>query len=75
MVATGGYKLPTCPDDLATFVNHAETVCIPMLQRVIAACNAVKLATQGQVDVLAQPDKVSVRALVDAMMSMRASWK
>jgi hypothetical protein len=62
-----GYKLPTCPDDLATFVNHAETVCIPMLQRAGAACRAVKLATQGQVDVLALPDKSTVRALIDAL--------
>jgi hypothetical protein len=62
-----GYKLPTCPDDLGTFVNHAETACIPMLQRAGAACKAVKLATQGQVDVLAQPDKATVRALIAAL--------
>lgn len=62
-----GYKLPTCPDDLATFVNHADTVCVPMLKRVATACKAVRLATHGAVDVLAQPDKAVVRALVDAL--------
>jgi hypothetical protein len=65
--SSSGYKLPTCPEDLSTFVNHAETVCIPMLQRVNAACKAVKLATQGQVDVLAQPERAAVRALVAAI--------
>jgi hypothetical protein len=64
-----GYKLPTCPDDLATFVNHAQTVCIPMLQRAGAACEAVKLATQGEVDVLAQPDKSAVCALISALQA------
>jgi ABC-type transport system involved in cytochrome c biogenesis ATPase subunit len=57
------------PVEDLTFVNHAETVCIPMLQRVSAACTAVKLATQGEVDVLAQPDKVAIRALVEAIQA------
>jgi hypothetical protein len=42
-----GYKLPTCPKDLTAFVRHAETVCVPLLRRVEAACDATRLATKG----------------------------
>ena len=40
-----------------------------MLQRVAAACEAVKLATRGEVDILAHPNNVNVRSLVDAVES------
>jgi hypothetical protein len=62
-----GYKLPTGPADLAAFAQHAETVCVPMLNRVAAACASVRLATQGQVDVLSDPRLAVVRELIDAL--------
>ncbi|MBN1918276.1 MAG: DUF3800 domain-containing protein [Verrucomicrobia bacterium] len=66
-----GYKLPTCPADVASFVQHAEIVCVPMLQRVLAACDAVKLATEGEVDVLASPEQAVVNALIQALDAQR----
>lgn len=65
-----GYKLPTCPSDLASFAGHAQTVCVPMLKRVKAACGAVTLATKGEIDVLKQPGMDAVRRLVDALPSI-----
>lgn len=62
-----GYKLPTGPADLATFAQHAELVCVPMLNRVAAACGSVRLATQGQIDVLADPRLAVVRDLIEAL--------
>jgi len=68
-----GYKLPAGPADLATFAQHAETVCVPMLNRVAAACASVRLATQGQVDVLADPRLAVVRELIEALERRRSS--
>jgi hypothetical protein len=61
-----GYKLPTSPKDVAEFLRHAENVCVPMLNRAAAAVDAVKLVTQGEVDVLADPTLASVKRLIEA---------
>ncbi|MBK6697230.1 MAG: DUF3800 domain-containing protein [Myxococcales bacterium] len=62
-----GYNLPASQADLAAYVRHAETICVPMLNRVDAACRAVKLATDGEIDVLGIPELASVRVLVSAL--------
>jgi len=62
-----GYNLPATKRDLLAFVGHAETVCVPMLNRVDAACRAVKLATGGEVDILEMSELRAVRALVNAL--------
>ncbi|MDX2055010.1 MAG: DUF3800 domain-containing protein [Polyangiaceae bacterium] len=62
-----GYNLPASQADLVAFVRHAETICVPMLHRVDAACRAVKLATDGEIDILDMPELASVRALVGAL--------
>lgn len=71
-----GYKLPSSRADLEAFVRHADAVCIPMLNRVSRACDAVKLATHGDVDVLEErfASKLSklIRALEDARHAVAA---
>jgi hypothetical protein len=54
--SSSGYKLPVSATDLADFVSQAENLCVPMLNRVEAACDAVKLVTQGEVDVLGREE-------------------
>jgi hypothetical protein len=68
-----GYKLPTGPADLATYAQHAETVCVPMLNRVAALSSSVRLATQGQIDVLADPRFTVVRELIEVMEHQKKS--
>jgi len=62
--SSSGYKLPVSAADLVSFARQAENVCVPMLNRVEAACNAVKLLTRGEVDVLTQPELGLVRDLL-----------
>ena len=62
-----GYKIPTSPADLLSFARHAETVCFPMLGRLRSACNAIRLATLGSVDVLGAPELAQLRRLVEAV--------
>jgi hypothetical protein len=64
--SSAGYKLPTSTKDVAEFLRHAESVCVPMLNRAAAACDAVKLVTKGEIDVLADPALGSLRRLVTA---------
>jgi hypothetical protein len=62
-----GYKLPMSKADMVAFVRHAESVCVPMLNRVRTACGIVKLATNGDVDVLAEPGVRAVGVLTEAL--------
>lgn len=65
--STSGYNLPASRRHLDAFVRHAETTCIPMLNRVDAACRAVKLATRGEIDILADARHAELKALLGAM--------
>jgi hypothetical protein len=62
-----GYKLPDRRADLVVFARHAESVCVPMINRVNAACDIVKLATGGEVDVLSEPQLAVLRKLVTSL--------
>jgi hypothetical protein len=66
-----GYKLPQSKADVLAFVRHAEAVCIPMLNRVRTAAGLVKLATVGEVDVLAE-DKVRMVGVLTAAIAADA---
>lgn len=66
-----GYNLPASRGHLDAFVRHAETTCIPMLNRVEAACGAVKLATRGEIDILDDPSHAELRGLLQAHQEWR----
>ncbi len=65
--STAGYSLPQSEADLVAYVRHAEFVCVPMLKRIDAACRAIKIATDGDADILALEQVEPVRKLVDAL--------
>jgi hypothetical protein len=65
--SSAGYKLPTSEADLEMFARHAEGVCVPLLRRVQAACDAIKLTTRGQIDILAKPEMATLGGLLGAV--------
>jgi hypothetical protein len=65
--SAAGYKLPASAADLVSYARQAENTCVPMLHRVQHACDAVKLLTRGDVDVLTRPELVLVRELLDVL--------
>lgn len=48
----GGYKLPENESELYSFINHGTTVVIPMLRRIKICRDSVKMATNGELDVI-----------------------
>lgn len=62
-----GYKLPGSRADLVTFGKYAESICIPMLSRVGRACDIVKLATVGEIDVLKDEAVGALKKLISAL--------
>ena len=62
-----GYKLTISAADLVGFARQTENVCVPKLNRVEAACAAVKLVTKNEVDVLAQTELATVPELLGAL--------
>lgn len=62
--STRGYKLPASERDLYDFADHGCTVVIPMLDRIKKCRDLIKLATQGELDIL---DKAEYRELFEYM--------
>lgn len=51
-----GYKIPTCAKDLNNFINHGNRIILPMVNRIKAAREAIKLATGNELDLLNKPE-------------------
>ena len=68
-----GYKLPEGRADMLDFASHAYSVCIPMLNRLKAACDLTRSITLGDVEVLAEPEMAAVKRLIDALGHATAS--
>lgn len=60
-----GYKLPASLNDLYRFVNHGNSVIMPMLHRIKVIRDKVKLATLNEVDILAKEDFAGLRELLE----------
>jgi len=54
LIASGkdGYKIPSSTKDLDSFINHGKRIVLPMLNRIKEAREAIKLATQNELDIL-----------------------
>lgn len=65
--SSSGYRLPTSAADFEGFASHAESVCLPMLRRVKAACDVAALVTSGETRILGDPRFAALTALVEAV--------
>jgi len=60
-----GYKLPASQSDLYDFVNHSNAIIEPMLSRVKKFRDQIRLATNGELDVLDKQEYSLIRKVVD----------
>lgn len=63
--STKGYKIPVCATDLAKFVEHANTIVLPMLARLNRARMEMKLVSLGELDIVGGEEHQSLRNLLD----------
>lgn len=62
----GGYKIPASLSDLLEFVELAQTIVEPMLARVDAARQRIRLASNGRIDIASDSRFNDLRKLLDA---------
>jgi len=60
-----GYKIPSNETEIYDFINHGNQVVLPMLWRLKKCRDLVKLATNGQVDLLEHDEYKDLKAFFD----------
>ena len=61
-----GYKIPSKKAELFDFINHDAKIVIPMLERLKKCRDLVKLATNNELDLLAEPEYQALKDFFDA---------
>jgi hypothetical protein len=59
-----GYMLPESADDLYKFINHSNSVVVPMIKRIKKARDIIKLATNNELDLLAKPEYERLQKII-----------
>ena len=59
-----GYMLPVSADDLYKFINHSNSVVVPMIKRIKRARDIIKLATHNELDLLSKPEYARLQKIV-----------
>lgn len=60
-----GYKIPTSAEDLYHFVNHGNSIIIPMLARIKRCRDQINLATRKELDILNKPEYSELKKILD----------
>ena len=50
-----GYKIPTSYDEIKKYINHGNSIVIPLLKRIELCRNSILLATNNSLDILDDP--------------------
>lgn len=66
-----GYKLPTSVTDLCEFVNHSMGMVRPMLQRLATCRDQVRLATNGELDLVDRDEYQLLQGLLALLEEVR----
>lgn len=61
-----GYKLPTSSEDLYHFVNHGNSIIIPMLARIKRCRDQINLATRKDLDILDKPEYQELKRILES---------
>lgn len=62
-----GYKLPTSVSDLYKFINHSNSVVIPMIKRIKKCRDIVMLSTNNQLDILSKEEYKSMNIIINSI--------
>ncbi|WP_286228644.1 DUF3800 domain-containing protein [Neobacillus mesonae] len=60
-----GYKLPVCLNDLYDFVNRSSLTIFPMIQRLAKCRDQILVATNNEVDILAEKEHGYLKKVID----------
>lgn len=63
----GGYKIPTCLNDLYDYLNTQNRTIEPMIRRIRKASSLVKRATNGNLNILEQPEFRNLKQIVEVL--------
>lgn len=59
-----GYKIPTSYDEIKKYVQHGNSIIIPMLKRIDTCRNSILLATNKELDILEEPQFEVLKELI-----------
>lgn len=59
-----GYKIPTNYEEIKKYIQHGNSIIIPMLKRIEVCRNSILLATNKELDILAEPQFDILRKLI-----------
>lgn len=67
IIANGpkGYKIPVNDSDMTSFVNHANSIILPMLARLNRAREELRIASLGDIDILSFPEFTQLREILE----------
>lgn len=59
-----GYKIPTSYEEIKKYVNHGNSIIIPLLKRIELCRNSILLATNNSLDILEDPKYKILREII-----------
>ena len=60
-----GYKLPSNSSDISKFVDHGNSLILPILNRIKICRDAINLATQNKYDILEKAEFIKLKKMLD----------
>lgn len=60
-----GYKIPTSASDMKKFINHGNSIVLPVLRRIEECRSAILLATTNEYDILDDPSYHQLKELIE----------
>lgn len=63
--STKGYKVPTSEKDLQSFLKHGNKIILPMINRISIMRNAIKLASNNELDILDNDDLKELKQFIE----------
>lgn len=60
-----GYKIPSTEEELCDFINHGQSIIVPMLSRLKKCRDAIKLGTNGDIDLFDKSEYNELKQFFD----------
>lgn len=64
--SSSGYKIPSTEKELYDFINHGESIIMPMLERLKKCNDIIKMGTNGKINLLNRPEHKQLAKILNA---------
>lgn len=64
--SSSGYKIPSTEKELYDFINHGESIIMPMLERLKKCNDIIKMGTNGEINLLNRPEHKQLAKILNA---------